>query len=70
MDPNTTLQFIDQFIRDRRSGDDVDDACEALSDWIRAGGYEPAWSLHLLGTSYFSTWCAMNPLKAPKNVPA
>lgn len=65
MDPNATLQFVDQFIRDRREGEEVDEACETLSKWIRDGGFEPAWDLHRLGMAYFATWCAMNPIKSP-----
>ena len=53
MDPNATLKAIDEFLAAHRTGEYVDELCEALYDWLAAGGFQPDWSKHSLGTSYY-----------------
>lgn len=50
MDPNATLQMIDSFLKSRRTGDEVDQWCEYLYDWLQAGGFQPDWDQYQLGT--------------------
>ncbi len=58
MDPNSTLQMIADCLNATESGDTsagepLDDACQALWDWIRIGGFEPSWHDHELASSYY-----------------
>lgn len=53
MDPNETLQMIDQFLTDRKAGEIVDEWSESLFQWIENGGSEPDWEKYQLGTSYY-----------------
>lgn len=53
MDPNKTLQDIDSFLARHQVGDEVDDMCQDLFDWIKRGGFEPSWSLYPLGSMYY-----------------
>lgn len=53
MDPNATLKMIDDFLRDRHTGPEVDRWCKNLYDWIELGGFEPRWEQCRLGTSYY-----------------
>jgi hypothetical protein len=53
MDPNATLREIDQFLKAGRTGDEVDQWCEALRQWIARGGFEPDWAKYELGASYY-----------------
>jgi len=55
MDPNATLKMINEFLEDRRTGDEVDDWCGNLFEWIQKGGFEPEWNTYPIGTSYY--WC-------------
>jgi len=53
MDPNETLKKIDQFLKERQSGDEVDLWCRDLIKWLNREGFEPNWEKYPLGTSYF-----------------
>lgn len=53
MDPNECLKMIDEFLRARESGDEVDQWCRNLMEWLDKGGFEPDWDKYDLGTSYF-----------------
>ena len=53
MDPNATLRMIDEFLTKRQSGDEVDEWCEHIYDWIDRGGFAPDWEAYPLGASYY-----------------
>ena len=53
MDPNETLKWIDNFIAKGLQGQEVDDCCEDLYNWVKEGGYEPNWNRYPLGASYY-----------------
>lgn len=53
MDPNETLKRIDEFLREHRTGEEVDHWCEDLLEWLDRGGFEPDWEKYSVGTSYF-----------------
>ena len=53
MDPNATLKCIEEFIRDKCEGYEVDDWCQDLYEWIGKGGFEPRWANYELGTGYY-----------------
>jgi len=57
MDPNATLELIDSFLKERRTGDIVDEYCEDLHGWLSKGGFEPDWSAFELGASYYRVRC-------------
>ena len=57
MDPNVTLQMIDEFLAKHQTGEEVDEWCQNLFDWIKKGGFEPDWSKYELGTSYYKCRC-------------
>jgi len=65
MDPNETLRMIDQFLTSRQTGDEVDEWCENLREWISKGGFEPDWSKRELGTSYYKARLAMYRKSSP-----
>ena len=52
MDPNETLRNINAFLDRGDTGDEVDEWCADIFDWIDSGGYEPEWSKYPLATSY------------------
>lgn len=54
MDPNATLQMIHEFLTDRKAGDEVDEWCYDLKEWLDKGGFEPNWEQYPLGTSYYN----------------
>jgi len=56
MDPNACLRDIDYFLAGRQSGDEVDNMCKNLYEWIGQKGFEPDWSLYPLGTSYYRSF--------------
>ena len=47
MDPNATLKAIDAL------GDEVNDYCQYLFDWLAKGGFEPNWIQYPAGTNYY-----------------
>jgi hypothetical protein len=53
MDPNACLSKIDDFLLRQEYGNEVDIWCEDLYDWLASGGFEPDWTQHNLGTSYY-----------------
>lgn len=53
MDPNATLREIHNALMNRETGDEIDEWCEALGDWVDNGGFEPDWKAYPLGTSYY-----------------
>lgn len=53
MDPNETLKQIDDFLAAHKCGEEVDEWCEYLMDWMDKGGFEPHWEAYPLGTSYY-----------------
>ena len=53
MDPNMCLINIDQFIKDQRTGDIVDQWCWHLFNWIKKGGFEPDWNKYPAGNLYY-----------------
>jgi len=53
VDPNACLKKIDDFLHARKSGDEVDQWCRDLMDWLDKGGFEPDWDKYEWGTSYF-----------------
>ena len=57
MDPNATLKKIHDFITAGKTGDEVDEWCWDLWDWIAKEGFEPDWKAYPMGTSYYDTRC-------------
>lgn len=57
MDPNTALAGL-QFHIDNEDWEEVLDVAYDLSDWIRAGGFEPDWSAYPEATDFFRKECA------------
>jgi len=53
MDPDETLKMIDEFLQARKTGDEVDEWCHNLYEWIEKGGFEPNWNRYPLGTEYY-----------------
>jgi len=53
MDPSATLKMINDFLTDRETGEEVDEWCENLAEWLDKGGFPPNWENYPLGTSYF-----------------
>jgi len=58
MDPNETLARIGKYLNPATrgrfyTGDDLDDDCAALFNWIERGGFEPDWSKYPLAASYY-----------------
>lgn len=53
MDPNHTLQWIDSVIRSLEQGDEIDEWCQSLFDWLEKGGFEPYWNKYPSSTSYY-----------------
>jgi len=56
MDPNATLREIDSFLQDRRTGEEVDDWCGYLYEWLQKGGFAPDWEKYPTGTSYYNCY--------------
>ena len=53
MDPDATLADIHWFVTNGETGNEVDEWCQDLFDWIAKGGFEPDWSKAPLGTGYY-----------------
>lgn len=53
MDPEATLKRIDDFLRAGETGEEVDEWCESLMEWLARGGFEPDWEKYPLGASYY-----------------
>jgi len=45
--------MIDDFLSFGRIGNEVDQWCHDLMEWIAKGGFEPDWSKHEHGTFYY-----------------
>lgn len=41
MDPNACLRDIEEFLNSRQTGEEVDEWCQNLFDWLQGGGFSP-----------------------------
>ncbi len=55
MDPDETIDRIADHIA-RHDFPAAFDACADLYGWLRGGGYEPDWALHMVATDYYNAW--------------
>ena len=53
MDPNYTLREIDSALTSPQWGEDPDDLCVELRQWLLRGGFEPEWDRYPAASRYF-----------------
>jgi hypothetical protein len=62
MDPDKTFnRIVDLLLQDAFDQDDMDEACAALLNWLRAGGFAPAgfrsrWESDERARDYLTEW--------------
>lgn len=59
MDVNAALQRLDSLLISGVGGDECDEICDDIRDWVKRGGFEPSWNKHTLATSYYKSREAM-----------